>query len=88
MITHREEIRKNSFKLPKGNGQFYRPFSFFDFFKKLFKKVLTNSEHGVIMITEIKGSDLPLEAKYALLLYGIHKTISLSSRIGKGFEAF
>ena len=39
------------------------------------------------IITEIKGSDRPLEVKYALLLYGIHKRISLSSRIGKGFEA-
>ena len=47
----------------KGNGRFYRPFSFFTFFKKLFKKVLTNIEHGVIMSTEIKGSDLPLEVK-------------------------
>ena len=63
MITHREEIRKNSFKLPKRNGRFYRPFSFFAFFKKLFEKVLTSRGHGVIMSTEIKGSGLPLEVK-------------------------
>ena len=35
----------------KGNGRFYRPFSFFAFFKKLFKKVLTNGKHGVIMLS-------------------------------------
>ena len=53
MITHREEIRKNSFKLPKGNGQFYRPFSFFTFFKKTFQKVLTNRKHDVIMFSNL-----------------------------------
>ena len=43
MITHREEIRKNSFKLPKGNGQFYRPFSFLLFSKNFSKSV---DKHG------------------------------------------
>ena len=48
----------------KGTGGFTVRFLFFDFLEKLFKKVLTNRELGVIMITEIKGSDLPLEVKY------------------------
>ena len=81
ICTHSEYVTA------KGTGGFTVRFLFFAFSKKLFKKVLTNRESGVIMITEIKGSDRPLEVKYALLLYGIHKRISLSNRIGKGFEA-
>ena len=55
----------------KGNGRFYRPFSFFAFFKKLFKKVLTNRKYSVIIITEIKGSGLPLEAIMKKFWFGM-----------------
>ena len=45
--------------LPKGGV-----FIFLKIFIIFFKKLLTNRQSSVIMITEIKGSDLPLEAKY------------------------
>ena len=34
-------------------------------------------EHGVIMITEIKGSDLPLEAKIMQVLTGTKREITI-----------
>ena len=65
ICTHSEYVTA------KKTGGFYRPFSFFAFFsKKLFKKVLTNREHGVIMIS-VKGICKPatIEADPHKLMY-------------------
>ena len=57
ICTHSEYVTA------KGTGGFTVRFLFLLFSKNFFKKVLTNREHGVIMITEIKGSDRTLEVK-------------------------
>ena len=64
ICTHSEYVTA------KGTGGFTVRFLFFTFFKKLFKKVLTNSEHGVIMIS-VKGICKPatIEADPHKLMY-------------------